>query len=78
VEVPSGEDNVTKKSAGDDARVGGASSVEPIAPNPIRSNAPRQIDLSIVDWAASTNLLLADVGASVPCPFPSGNKHFLQ
>jgi hypothetical protein len=39
MDVSSGEDGVTKKSTGDDARDGGASSAEPITPSPIRSNA---------------------------------------
>jgi hypothetical protein len=52
MEVSSGEDDVTKKSAGDDIRDGGASSAEPITPNLIRSNALGQTDPSIADWAA--------------------------
>jgi hypothetical protein len=48
VEVSNGNDDVPtldalatkqKKSAGDDAEDGGASSAEPVAPNPISSNA---------------------------------------
>jgi hypothetical protein len=55
VEVSSSEDDVPKKSAGDDAGNGGASSAESIAPNSIRSNVSRQTDPSIADWAASTD-----------------------
>jgi hypothetical protein len=39
VELSSGKDDVTKKSAGDDAGDGGASSAELIAPSTIRSDA---------------------------------------
>jgi hypothetical protein len=55
VEVSSGEDNVTKKSAGDDARDGGASSAEPTTPKSIRSNAPGQTDPSVANRAATTD-----------------------
>jgi hypothetical protein len=50
VEVSSGEDDVTKKSAGDYAGDGGASSAEPI---PISSNVLEQADPSVTDWVAS-------------------------
>jgi hypothetical protein len=62
VEVSSGEDDVPKTNAsadkkkaldGDDAEDGGASSAEPITPNPIRSDAPEQANSSIADRAAS-------------------------
>jgi hypothetical protein len=55
VEVSNGEDDVTKKSTGDDVGDGGASSAELIAPNPIRSNVSGQTDPSVADRAASTN-----------------------
>jgi hypothetical protein len=60
--VSSGEDNAPKPDAltdkekapiGDDAEDGGASSAEPITPNPIRSDAPEQANSSIADRAAS-------------------------
>jgi hypothetical protein len=44
-----------KKSAGDDVGDGGASSVEPIAPNPIRSNARGQTDHFVADRVAIAN-----------------------
>jgi hypothetical protein len=62
VEVSSGEDNVPKTDDsadkrkapdGDDAEDRGASSAEPIASNPIRSDAPEQANSSIADRAAS-------------------------
>jgi hypothetical protein len=54
VDVPSGEDDVIKKSIGDDAGDGGGGSLaEPIAPNSIRSDALRQTNPSITDWVAS-------------------------
>jgi hypothetical protein len=62
MEVSSGEDNVPKTDAsadktkapdGNDAKDGGASSAEPIAPNLIRSNAPKQANSSIADQVAS-------------------------
>jgi hypothetical protein len=56
VEVSSGDDDVSmKKSTSNDARDGGASSAELIAPNPIRSNAPGQTDPSVADRVASTD-----------------------
>jgi hypothetical protein len=54
VDVSSGKDDVTKKSTCDDAGDGEASSVEPVAPSPIRSNASRQTDPSVADQVAST------------------------
>jgi hypothetical protein len=62
VEVSSGEDDVPKTDAsankkkapdGDDVEDKGASSIESITPNPIRSNASEQADSSITDRAAS-------------------------
>jgi hypothetical protein len=55
MEVSSGKDNMTKKSAGDDAGDGGTSSAEPIAPNPIRYNTSGQTDPSVADRAATTD-----------------------
>jgi hypothetical protein len=66
VDVSSGEDDVTKKSAGD----GGASSAEPIAPNPIRSNASGQTDPSVADRAASTDPLIGGRRRKRPSPVP--------
>jgi hypothetical protein len=58
VEVFSSEEDVPKpialadkKKVGDDTEDGGASSVELIAPNPIRSDMLRQVDSSVVDQA---------------------------
>jgi hypothetical protein len=78
VEVPSGEDDVTKKSAGNDTGDGGASSAEPVAPNLIRSNTPRQTYPSIVDRAASTDPPVGGRRHKSPLPVPSGNKRLLQ
>jgi hypothetical protein len=55
MEVSSSEDDVTKKSADNDAGDGGASSVEPILANSIRLNAPGQTDPFIAGWVASTD-----------------------
>jgi hypothetical protein len=64
VEVSSGEDDVLKpdapttrrrKSAGDDAKDGGASSTELIAANLINSTMPEQTNPSIADRATSIN-----------------------
>jgi hypothetical protein len=49
VEVSSGEDDVTKKLASDDAGDGGASSVEPVAPIPISSNVSEQANHYVAD-----------------------------
>jgi hypothetical protein len=58
VAVSSGEDNTLKPNAsagkekapaGDDAENGGVTSVEPIAPNPIRPDALEQAESSIAD-----------------------------
>jgi hypothetical protein len=70
MEVSSGEDDVTKKSAGDDIRDGGASSAEPITPNLIRSNALGQTDPSIADWAASADLPVGGCKHKRPPPVP--------
>jgi hypothetical protein len=55
MEVSSGKDNVTKKSAGDDAGDGGTSSIESIAPNPIRYSVLGQTDPSVADRATTTD-----------------------
>jgi hypothetical protein len=70
VEVYSSEDNVTKKSTSDDAGDGGASSAESIAPNPIRSNTPRQTDPSVADRAASTDPPVGRHRRKHPPPIP--------
>jgi hypothetical protein len=70
VEVSSGEDDVTKKSAGDDAGDGGASSANPIAPNPIKFNALGQIDPSVADRATSTNPPVGGRKRKRPPPIP--------
>jgi hypothetical protein len=54
VEVSNGEDNVTKKSPGNDGGDVGDSSAKPIAPSLIRSNAPKQTNPSATDQAVST------------------------
>jgi hypothetical protein len=80
VEVPSGEDDVLKpdasvtrqrKSTGDDAEVGEASSAELVAPNPISSNVPEQTDPSVTDHDASTNPSVG--GHRCKCP-PHASK----
>jgi hypothetical protein len=71
VEVSSSEDDVIKKSASDDVRDGGASSAEPIAPNPIRSNASGQTDPSIADRAASTDPPVGGRRRKCPPPVPN-------
>jgi hypothetical protein len=58
VEVSNGEDDVTKKSVGDDAGDGGASSTESIAPSPIRSDAPERTDPLVADRVTSTTPLV--------------------
>jgi hypothetical protein len=70
VEVPSGEDDVTKKSASDDAWDGGASSAEPITPNPIRSNTPGQTNPSVANQAASTDPPIGGHKPKRPPPVP--------
>jgi hypothetical protein len=70
MEVSSGEDDVMKKSGGDDAGDGGASSAEPIAPNPIRSNVPGQTDPSVADQVASTNPPIGGCTCKRPPPIP--------
>jgi hypothetical protein len=70
VEVSSGEDDVVKKSTGDDARDRGASSAKSIAPNPIRSNVLGQIDRSIVDRAAATDPPIGAHRHKRPPPIP--------
>jgi hypothetical protein len=55
VDVSSGEDDAPKKSTSDDARDGGASSAESIAPNPIRSNVLVPTGPFVTEWAATTD-----------------------
>jgi hypothetical protein len=55
VEVSSDEDEVTKKSVGNDVGDGGASLAEPIVPIPISSNVSEQADPSIADRVALTD-----------------------
>jgi hypothetical protein len=85
VEVFSSEEDVLKpnaladkKKVGDDTEDGGASSVELIAPNPIRSDMSRQVDSSVVDQATVLVAPTSRHGTSIPRPFPSENKHSLQ
>jgi hypothetical protein len=70
VEVSSSEDDVIKKSASDDDGDGGASSAEPITPNTIRSNTPRQTNPSVVNQAASTNPPVGRHKRKRPPPVP--------
>jgi hypothetical protein len=79
VEVSSGDDDVPKldalataqkKSVGDNAEDGGASSAKLIAPNPISSNAPGQTDPSVADWTASTNPSVGRHRCKCPPPIP--------
>jgi hypothetical protein len=68
--MSSGEDDVMKKSAGDDGRDEGAFSAESIAPNPIRSNMLGQTDPSIADRANSTDLPIGGRRRKRPTPVP--------
>jgi hypothetical protein len=79
VEVSSGEDDVPKPdalmtrqktSAGDDAEDGGASSAEPIAPNPTSSNVLEQTDPFVADRAGSTNPSASERRPKRPLPAP--------
>jgi hypothetical protein len=76
VEVSSGEDNVTNKSADDDAGDGGASSAESItpSPSPIRSDVSRQTDPSITDRAASIAPTIGGCRHKRPPPVPKWKK----
>jgi hypothetical protein len=55
MELSSGDDDVTKKSAGDDTGDGGASSTQQITPIPISSNVSKHADPSVIDRAALTD-----------------------
>jgi hypothetical protein len=55
VEVSGVEDDVTKKSTGDDVEDGGASTAKPIAPILISSNVTEQANPSVTDQVASTD-----------------------
>jgi hypothetical protein len=70
VEVSSGDDDVTKKLAGDDTRDGGASSAEPIAPILISSNVSEQADPSIIDQIALTDPFANQRRCKRPLPVP--------
>jgi hypothetical protein len=83
VEVSSGEDDVSrptasanklKKSAVDDAKDGGVSSAEPIAPNPISSGTPGQSDPSIAAWVVAPVLPSGKHGQKCPLPATRRNK----
>jgi hypothetical protein len=74
MEVSSGEDDVTKKSVGDDAGDGGASSAEPIAPNPISSNVSEQVDPSIIDQVTSTDPPASERRCKRPSPVSKQNQ----
>jgi hypothetical protein len=85
VEVSSSEDDVTKKSAGDDAGDGGASSTKLITSNPIRSDASGPTDPSITDLAASNTPPIGRCRHKVPLPilkrkqaFPSADQVMIQ
>jgi hypothetical protein len=77
VEVSSCEDNAPKPDAstgklkapaGDDAEDVGVISAEPIAPNPIRSDAPEQVDSSIIDQVISVVSPAGGHGCKHPLP----------
>jgi hypothetical protein len=70
VEVSSGEDDVTKKSAGDDVVDGGASSVESITPISISSNVSEEANPSVADRVASTNAPTSRRRCKRPLPVP--------
>jgi hypothetical protein len=70
VEVSNVEDHATKKSSSDDVGDVGASSVEPIAPGPIRSDVLGQTDPFATDRAASTTLPIGRRRHKHPPPFP--------
>jgi hypothetical protein len=70
VDVSSGEDDVIKKSTGDDAGDEGASSAKTVAPNPIRSDALGQFDPSVIDWVASTAPPVGGRKRKCPPPVP--------
>jgi hypothetical protein len=70
VEVSNGEDDVTKKSAGDDAGDGGASSIELIAPNVIRSNAPGQAHPYVANQATAIDPPVEGRRHKCPPPIP--------
>jgi hypothetical protein len=74
--VSSSEDDVMKKSVGDDARDGGASSTEPIAPSQIRSDTPGQTDPSVADRAASTAPPMDGYRHKRPPPVPKWKQAF--
>jgi hypothetical protein len=77
VEVSSSEDDVTKKSASDDAGDGGASSVEPVAPIPICSNVLEQANPSVADRVTSTGPPTSSRRHKHPLPIPKRNNHHL-
>jgi hypothetical protein len=68
--VSSSEDDVTKKSAEEDARDRGASSAELIAPNLIRSNASGQTDPFTADRASSVDPPIARRRRNCPLLVP--------
>jgi hypothetical protein len=76
VEVSSGEDDVTKKSVGDDDGDVGDSSTEPIAPSPIRSDVPGQTDTFAADRATSTIPPIGRCRYKRPPPAPKQKQAF--
>jgi hypothetical protein len=70
VEVSSGDDDVMKKSVGDDARDGRASSAELIAPILINSNVSKHVDFSITDRVTSTDPPASGRRCKRPPPVP--------
>jgi hypothetical protein len=77
MEVSTGDDDVTKKSAGDDTGDGRASSTQPITPIPISSNVSKHADPSVVDRAALTDPPASRRRRKHPHLFPSENNHYL-
>jgi hypothetical protein len=67
-----------KTSAGDDAKDGGVSSAESIAPNLISSGAPGQSDPSAAAQVATTVLPTSRRGCKRPLPTTRHNKPLQQ
>jgi hypothetical protein len=70
VEVSGVEDDATKKSTGDDAEDGGASTAKPIAPILISSNVTEQANPSVTDQLASTDPPASERKRKRPPPIP--------
>jgi hypothetical protein len=78
MEVSSSEDDVPKKSTGDDAGTGEALQ---LSRSLLTRSCPTrrvQLILLLLIGLLPPILLWTNVGTSVPHPFPSGNEHFLH